>query len=460
MTIVAFSVMILGLIQSEWANAQDIEELKKGVVKILATPPGESQRGGTGFIVRLKKDAAYIVTAAHVVEGDPTPKVSFFPDATKFVEARVLGIEGGDENGLAALVVEQRIPSNVQVLCFEEHRKVSEGASVTAIGFPIAAATPWMVTQGTLSGRRGSMLTFAGIVDSGNSGGPLFIEDRVVGVITAMQGNLGYAVPMVTAKFALEGWGVRLPELALCLRREIVGRDGAPMMLIPAGEFWMGSPEGEGKEDERPRHQVFLDAFYMDKFEVTVLRYDQFMQSTDRAKPMDWNQVDVTTQGKLPVVGVEWNDADTYCRWAGKRLPTEAEWEKAARGTDGRTYPWGNEEPTARLANFGRQHSPTVKTYEDTLVPVDHDEAGQSPYGLHHMAGNVFEWVWDWYEERYYRRSPARNPKGPSHGTMRVFRGGSLYNDPADVRSANRHRFPSSTQLVSLGFRCAQDGPK
>jgi formylglycine-generating enzyme required for sulfatase activity len=452
--------MMLGLIQSKWAAARDIEDLKKGVVKIAAAPFGESQRGGTGFIVRLEKDAAYIVTAAHVIEGDPNPQVSFFPEATRFVQARVLGIEGGEQNGLAALVVENQVPDSVQALCFEQDQKVGEGASVTAIGFPIAAATPWMVTQGTLSGRRGSMFTFAAMVDSGNSGGPLLMEDRVVGVITAMQGHLGYAVPMITAKFALEGWGVTLPELALCLRREIVGKDGAPMMLIPAGEFWMGSQEGEGKEDEHPRHQVFLDAFYMDKFEVTVSRYDQFMQSTDRAKPMDWKQVDVRTQGNLPVVGVDWNDADTYCRWVGKRLPTEAEWEKAARGTDGRTYPWGNEEPTARLANFGKQGSRTVKTYEAGLAPMNSDEAGKSPYGLHHMAGNVFEWVGDWYEERYYHRSPARNPKGPSHGTMRVFRGGSLYNDPADVRSAKRHRFPSSTQLVSLGFRCAQDDPK
>jgi formylglycine-generating enzyme required for sulfatase activity len=356
--------------------------------------------------------------------------------------------------------VEQAVPDTVQVLCFEQDQKVGEGTSVMVIGFPIAAATPWMVTQGTLSGRRGSMLTFAGIVDSGNSGGPLFIDDRVIGIITAMQGHLGYAVPTATAKFALEGWGVTLPELALCLRREIVGKDGAPMMLIPAGEFWMGSPEGEGKEDERPRHQVFLDAFYMDKFEVTVSRYREFIQSTDRSKPMDWKQVDVTTLGNLPVVGVDWNDADSYCRWAGKRLPTEAEWEKAARGADGRTYPWGNEEPTARLANFGKQGSRTVKAYEAGLVPMNSYEAGQSPYGLHHMAGNVWEWVGDWYDEHYYHRSPARNPKGPSHGMMKVFRGGSLYNDPTDVRSANRHRFPSSTQLISLGFRCAQDGPK
>lgn len=135
---------------------------------------------------------------------------------------------------------------------------------------------------------------------------------------------------------------------------EITGKDGAPMVLIPAGEFWMGSPEGQGATGENPRHQVSLDGFYMDKFEVAVARYAEFWRAKNLRKPMYWDQVDSSKHGNLPVIGVDWHDAKSYCEWAGKRLPTEAEWEKAARGTDGRMYPWGNEQPTARLANFGK----------------------------------------------------------------------------------------------------------
>ena len=119
------------------------------------------------------------------------------------------------------------------------------------------------------------------------------------------------------------------------------------MALIPVGEFWMGSPDSEGEADERPRHQVYLDAFYMDKFEVSVARYAMFLQSTKRSKPEYWNQVNPRKHEKLPVVGVSWHSADDYCRWAGKRLPSEAEWEKAARGTDGQVFPWGNGESTS-----------------------------------------------------------------------------------------------------------------
>jgi formylglycine-generating enzyme required for sulfatase activity len=132
------------------------------------------------------------------------------------------------------------------------------------------------------------------------------------------------------------------------------------MVLIPAGEFWMGSPDGEGAKDEHPRHRVHLDAFYMDKFEVTVARYAEFMQSTARRVPGLW-EVESGKHANLPMVGVDWHDADAYCRWAGKRLPTEAEWEKAARGTNGQTYPWGNEgypwrkgAPPAERANVAK----------------------------------------------------------------------------------------------------------
>jgi formylglycine-generating enzyme required for sulfatase activity len=229
------------------------------------------------------------------------------------------------------------------------------------------------------------------------------------------------------------------------------------MALIPAGEFWMGSPDGEGEKNEHPRHSVHLDAYYMDKFEVTVSRYAEFLHATGRPSPGGWQQVRRGEHDRLPVIGVDWQDADAYCRWAGKRLPTEAEWEKAARGTDGQTYPWGNDGPTARLANFGpRRYS--GKAYGEQLAPEDSYEPGKSPYGLYHMAGNVWEWVADWFDENYYAKSPHLNPKGPSNGQYRVLRSGSWHDSP--VRSANRAMEPPSRRLGRLGFRCAQDIPK
>jgi hypothetical protein len=161
--------------------------------------------------------------------------------------------------------------------------------------------------------------------------------------------------------------------------KNITGKDDAPMVLIPVGEFWMGSPDDEGGKNEHPRHRVYLDAYSMDRFEVTFSRYAEFLQSTGRQAPRDWAQVKISKHSDRPAVGVSWNDAETYCRWAGKRLPTEAEWEKAARGTDERAYPWGNEQPTPRLANFGKESTIIENVYDKFLAPVDSYEGGKSP---------------------------------------------------------------------------------
>ena len=133
---------------------------------------------------------------------------------------------------------------------------------------------------------------------------------------------------------------------------KITGKDGAPMVLVPAGEFAMGSPEGEGGSDEHPPHMVDLDAFYIDQYEVTVERYKRFLTQTDRAHPKYWEQVELKRDAQKPVVGIDWDDAQAYCEWAGKRLPTEAEWEKAARGTDKRPYPWGTGETDSQHRQF------------------------------------------------------------------------------------------------------------
>ena len=234
---------------------------------------------------------------------------------------------------------------------------------------------------------------------------------------------------------------------------EITGKDGAPMVLVPAGEFTMGNEGWDA--DEKPVHRVSLDAFYMDKYEMTTARYATFMQETGREQPAQWKDVNPATDGARPVVGVSWHDADAYCRHYGKRLPTEAEWEKAARGTDGRRFPWGHEEPTNRHANFG-----AAWIGYETLLPVGSLEAGKSPYGIYDLAGNTWEWVADWYDMDYYKKSPDRNPTGPSRGGSKVLRGGSWYNMLYDLRSTNRNYYVPAKQLFDLGFRCLQDNPK
>src|SRR5262245_42409750 len=226
-----------------------------------------------------------------------------------------------------------------------------------------------------------------------------------------------------------------------------------PMVEIPAGEFAMGSDGVRALEDERPVHRVWVDRFSMDLHEVATAPYAEFLASTHRSPPCYWEGVDLSQLGDRPVIGVDWSDADAYCRWKGKRLPTEAEWEKSARGTDGRLYPWGNQFPRNDLANFalGARFS-----YSQVLMPVQSYEQGKSPYGLLHMAGNVWEWVQDWYATNYYEVSPERNPQGPGEGQFKVLRGGSWSDLPKYLLTYGRFKLPSETRNSYTGFRCAK----
>lgn len=226
-----------------------------------------------------------------------------------------------------------------------------------------------------------------------------------------------------------------------------------PMVVIPAGEFVMGSDGGQALEDERPMHRVWIDRFSMDLHEVATAQYAAFLAETNRPVPAQWNRVDLSQHSDRPVIGVDWSDADAYCRWKGKRLPTEAEWEKSARGADGRLYPWGNELPNKELANYalGARFS-----YSQVLMPVQSHEQGKSSYGLHHMAGNVGEWVQDWYATSYYEISPERNPQGPESGQFKVLRGGSWSDLPKYLLTYGRFKLPPATRNSYTGFRCAQ----
>jgi formylglycine-generating enzyme required for sulfatase activity len=229
----------------------------------------------------------------------------------------------------------------------------------------------------------------------------------------------------------------------------IQSHDGL-MALVPAGEFIMGSSMGEA--DEQPVHWVYVGTFFMDTYQVSVSQYARFLDATSQEAPPDWSIMNRSQHQKRPIANVDWPEAKAYCTWAGKRLPTEAEWEKAARGTDGRTYPWGNEHPTKFFANVSRDNW----NNHGALTPVGTFEGGKSPYGIYDMAGNVWEWVNDWYDPDYYKTSPSKNPTGPSTGESKVIRGGSWGSGPDALRSANREIHSPSIRGLGTGFRCAK----
>ncbi len=235
--------------------------------------------------------------------------------------------------------------------------------------------------------------------------------------------------------------------------REEVYIDEVRMALVPEGPFWMGMDEALVIEDQAPRHEVWVDAFYIDVYEVTTDRYATFLQATNHSPPWLWRSVDLEIHDERPVIGVNWYDADAFCRWAGKRLPTEAEWEKAARGQDGRRYPWGDNVPTADLANFGVG---ARFSYSQVLTPVGRYKKSKSPYGIYEMAGNVWEWASDWYEGAYYQTSPADNPRGPETGQLKVVRGGGWSELPNYLLTFGRFKMPPNTRNSYTGFRCAQ----
>ena len=230
--------------------------------------------------------------------------------------------------------------------------------------------------------------------------------------------------------------------------RQATGKDGAPAVVIPAGNFTMGDDEVS------PLREIYLDAFYIDKYEITVSRYAKFLKTTGGVKPPDhWLEAGLESAGELPVVGVDWHDADAYCRWAGKRLPTEAEWEKAARGADGRSYPWGNDAPNSARANFGRS---AENPYKGGLVPAGSRAAGASPFGVEDAAGNAAEWVADWFAESFLR-GDVRNPKGPERGTAKVIKGGGWYDPPERLKASRRMHASAANRADDIGFRCAKD---
>ncbi len=265
------------------------------------------------------------------------------------------------------------------------------------------------------------------------------------------------------------------------LPRTMTGRNGMEMLLVPAGEFQMGSSDGE--DGEEPVHTVYLNSFYIDKHEVTNAQYRRFTQISGHRLPegegyvngewqhgfMPW-RYEKSNNDNQPVVCVSWEDAKAYAEWTGKRLPTEAEWEKAARGgLVGKKYPWGDKDPDGTQCNFADTNTDYAWSSHASdgygyTAPV-----GTYPpnrYGLYDMAGNVWEWCADWYDNGYYANSLRRNPKGPSltwrsssKGTepARVLRGGSWYDSSQGVSVSTRFWNPPGAKSQLIGFRCVAD---
>lgn len=265
--------------------------------------------------------------------------------------------------------------------------------------------------------------------------------------------------PMVVgAEDGRIGWhGETMPEGLVKAESEgeyLWEKDGAVMVYVPPGEFPMGSDDGG--RDERPVHEVWLDGFYIDKHEVSWGRWKKsgLEYETDphsrllKPRAPDWGVID-----EHPMVNASWKDAREYAAWAGKKLPTEAQWEKAARGADGREFPWGSTPPTPSKAVW--VDHPIA---EESTAPVTCCEAGASPYGALNMAGNAYEWVRDVYDPGFYAESPSRNPVRTGEGRYRVLRGGAFPFDVEDLRSAYRYRLLEEDRGPYIGFRTVVPG--
>ena len=232
--------------------------------------------------------------------------------------------------------------------------------------------------------------------------------------------------------------------------RTVMGNEGREMVEIPEGPFTMGYDQGD--PDEAPAHPVYLKAFFIDLKEVTQSEYARFAKMTKREipkVPVFEEEISKLVNPDYPVVGIGWNDAFGYCRWAGKRLPTEAEWEKAARGEGRRLYPWGDK--------FSYTFS-NVDGDDDGflyLAPVGSYEVGRSPYGAYDMTGNVAEWVADSYDPQYYQNTTFRDPTGPETSEFKVIRGGTWRDSKLNARITKRFSAKMWRTDATMGFRCA-----
>jgi formylglycine-generating enzyme required for sulfatase activity len=418
------------------AAAQDLKAATGALVRISGTREDTPVRG-SGFVVAVNGDKATIVTASHVIEGVQDLRVTFAADPTESHAAgEVFGMEPQDPNGLAAFQVRGRLPKELTWLLLDADRRPAQGDDLFLLGFPERALTP-VSPKSVLSGRAGALLVIDLEVGEGFSGGPVLQGPRVVGVVTTTGEGKARAVSAVVAREILLGWGVKLGGPP-CVRGEEREHEesGIVFVRICGGTFTMGSADGD--PDEKPAHPVTLSDFWIGKTEVSNGQYRSF-------------RPDHQGEARLPAVNVSWESAKAACEQWGGRLPTEAEWEYAARAARaGNPAPWSFGADAKKLGEYAWYG----KNSGGKVHPVGGKKA--NAWGLHDMYGNAWEWVADGYGP--YPEETPRDPKGPATGDH-LLRGGSFDNDdPMNLRSANRHPFTTGGELIQgIGFRCVRD---
>jgi len=422
-------------------------------------------RGSPYFIVDMAlgqanlSDPEVLIEAAFSIQRLTGFAQGGIPDYESKTEKRTLRVPEGSSAVVPILVASQRETDEFRVSELLLKFRASAAGSRPPVAYgeiAVAADVP-----------RAEIFLDGGFVGRTSSDGTVLLGAARVGereiIVQDASGRKAHAVARVekgrrnrVALTLLKGSSPASAEGLRPLGRNSQGgeefwreKDGAIVVRIPGGEFPMGSPPGEGDPSEHSRHVVRVTGFLMDKTEVTWGQYKRFLAASSRPPPKSpvWGMPEA-----LPASSITWPEASAFCDWAGGRLPTEAEWERAARGDDSRQYPWGNTfDPWRCNTRDGGPHAPTpAAAYPDCV----------SPYGVLDLAGSVSEWCSDWYEEPYGAKSPVDNPMGPEAGTRRVLRGGNWMSPSSSVRAASRLGIDPTWPGPMQGFRCAQEDPK
>jgi len=461
--------------------------VEEAVVRIESATGGHL-RSGSGFFVRIEDHVAYVVTAAHVVEGDPHPKLYFRDPPHHATTARVLALEGGEPQGLALLLVESGLPKAIIALPMAEDGgdTLGSGESVTALGVPAGLRT-WAVIQGNVVSWKNRNILFSGGVDEGNSGGPLLKGAAVVGLVMGVEGHFGLAVPALSVNIFLKSnrvaW-VTAPQVGTdrpaTLSRPLTSISARPdtnttfrdcpecpeMVAIPTGSFRMGSSSAANL---LPVHTVaFTQAFAIAKSETTFEQWDTCVRDKDCRQDVPdagWGR------GLRPVINVSWDDTQDYLRWLSRktgqsyRLPSEAEWEYAARAGTITNRFWGDESDDAcRYANVHDETSKRQNGFSWSYHECDDGYAQTAPvgsfrangFGLDDMLGNVWEWTEDCWSDSYEDAPQDGSARMLADCAWHVFRGGSWNDGPGSLGSAYRGRGRTADRMILLGFRPAR----